>query len=401
MSDNNLALAAGAAVAMALVGAALFCGGGGGEPAKKGKTGKGGKGGSSKDKGGKKPKEIEGKGKTKGKGAKGIKGKGQKGKPAPEPEPPATFANDEIDADEMAKLRAMRGRGGGGRRVGVSAETQDDSAESDIEEKPIAKTDEQLDRIEHAIEHNFLFANLDSKERAEVVGLMFERICTKGETIIEQGAPGDNFYVLEQGKVSVAVNDKQVATLEPGASFGELALMYNSPRAATIVAEGKCTLWAMTRQTFRKKVNNAAAAKRDKYKDFLKGVALLQNIEDYERNQIADALTESDYADGDTIIAQGDEGADMYILVEGAAKALIKGVKGHLNGGAVKMYKPGDYFGELALMTDSKRAATIKATGQAKCVVLDREVFEGLIGKCQDILQRTSSGYNNIDDDAE
>jgi hypothetical protein len=96
---------------MALVGAALFCGGGGGEPAKKGKTGKGGKGGSSKDKGGKKPKEIEGKGKTKGKGAKGIKGKGQKGKPAPEPEPPATFANDEIDADEMAKLRAMRGRG--------------------------------------------------------------------------------------------------------------------------------------------------------------------------------------------------------------------------------------------------------------------------------------------------
>jgi CRP-like cAMP-binding protein len=71
--------------------------------------------------------------------------------------------------------------------------------------------------------------------------------------------------------------------------------------------------------------------------------------------QIADALTESDYADGDTIIAQGDEGADMYILVEGAAKALIKGVKGHLNGGAVKMYKPGDYFGELALMTDSKR----------------------------------------------
>jgi hypothetical protein len=47
------------------------------------------------------------------------------------------------------------------------------------------------------------------------------------------------------------------------------------------------------------------------------------------------------------------------------------------------------------------QAATIKATGQAKCVVLDREVFEGLIGKCQDILQRTSSGYNNIDDDAE
>ena len=120
-----------------------------------------------------------------------------------------------------------------------------------------------------------------------MVGLMFERICTKGETIIEQGAPGDNFYVLEQGKVSVAVNDKQVATLEPGASFGELALMYNSPRAATIVAEGKCTLWAMTRQTFRKKVNNAAAAKRDKYKKFLKGVALLQNIEDYERNQVA------------------------------------------------------------------------------------------------------------------
>eukprot|EP01052_Picozoa_sp_SAG31_P011285 SAG31_NODE_636_length_13344_cov_8.492451_5_plen_130_part_00 len=74
--------------------------------------------------------------------------------------------------------------------------------------------------------------------------------------IKSQGEPGDNFYVIETGRCRVEVNGTQVAELEEGGSFGELALMYNAPRAATCIAsDGGCTLWAMTRQTFQKKVD--------------------------------------------------------------------------------------------------------------------------------------------------
>eukprot|EP01052_Picozoa_sp_SAG31_P011284 SAG31_NODE_636_length_13344_cov_8.492451_4_plen_88_part_00 len=58
--------------------------------------------------------------------------------------------------------------------------------EPEVAEVPIPKDEEQLDRIEHAIAHNFLFQNLDKNVRDEVIGLMFERRCKAGEVIIKQ-----------------------------------------------------------------------------------------------------------------------------------------------------------------------------------------------------------------------
>ena len=54
------------------------------------------------------------------------------------------------------------------------------------------------------------------------------------ETIIEQGDDGDNFYVIDSGEVDVYVNGNYMTTISDGGSFGELALIYGTPRAATV-----------------------------------------------------------------------------------------------------------------------------------------------------------------------
>ena len=69
----------------------------------------------------------------------------------------------------------------------------------------------------------------------------------------------------------------------PGDSFGELALLYNCPRAASIIAKTQCTLWGLDRQTFNHIVKDAAAKKREKYEAFLSKVEILKEMQPYER----------------------------------------------------------------------------------------------------------------------
>jgi len=121
--------------------------------------------------------------------------------------------------------------------------------------------------------------------------------------VITQGDPGDYFYVVEKGTFHVYVNPAgklqpgadglgpNVATIEAGGSFGELALMYNAPRAATVVsATPNCTLWALDRLTFRRILMESTFARRRMYESFLEEVPLLSVLSPYERSKIADAL---------------------------------------------------------------------------------------------------------------
>lgn len=86
---------------------------------------------------------------------------------------------------------------------------------------------------------------------------------------------------------------------QPGdEAFGELALLYNAPRAATIIAKTASTLWQLDRNTFNHIVKDAAQNKRTKYEDFLQSVPILQTMDHYERSKIADAIKELKFSAG-------------------------------------------------------------------------------------------------------
>jgi len=78
-----------------------------------------------------------------------------------------------------------------------------------------------------------------------------------------------------------------------GDVFGELALLYNAPRAATIKADNASALWVLDRNTFNHIVKDASQNKRQKYENFLSTVPILSNMDRYERTKMADAIKES------------------------------------------------------------------------------------------------------------
>lgn len=186
----------------------------------------------------------------------------------------------------------------------------------------------------------------------------------------------------------------KVNTIGPGGSFGELALMYNAPRAATVVSTEPSTLWALDRVTFRRILMDSAFQRRRMYEAFLEEVPLLSSLKPYERAKIADALDTIKHPPGETIIKEGDPGESFYLLESGEAEAYKQGVD-H----PVKKYKRGDYFGELALLDDKPRAATVVSKTAVKVAQLGRDGFKRLLGPVQDIMRRTDYDTNARTDD--
>ena len=104
---------------------------------------------------------------------------------------------------------------------------------------------------------------------------------------------------------------------------------------------------------------------------------------------MADAVKEKKFKTGDTVITQGESGDIFFILVEGEAKATLNDDPNK----AVMNYKPGDYFGELALLRGEPRAANVIAESDLKTICLDRKSFKRLLGPLDDILKRNMGNY--------
>jgi cAMP-dependent protein kinase regulator len=227
----------------------------------------------------------------------------------------------------------------------------------------------------------------------DVIDAMFEKRAVPGEHVIEQGDDGDNFYVVDQGKYDVLVTvngeQKRVHMFEDQGSFGELALMYNMPRSATVVAKTKGVVWAMTRKSFRTIVLNAAFKKRKMYEGLLEGVPMLTSLDQYERMNLADALTPRIFQDS-IIIKEGDVADGMYFIEDGLVRITI--TKDGKETEVARSAK-GKYFGEMALVENKPRSANVYTVGKVKLAFLEVESFERLLGPCLDIMKRTIAKY--------
>uniref|UniRef100_A0A7M4FHU8 cAMP-dependent protein kinase type II-alpha regulatory subunit n=1 Tax=Crocodylus porosus TaxID=8502 RepID=A0A7M4FHU8_CROPO len=264
------------------------------------------------------------------------------------------------------------------RRVSVCAEAfNPDEEEEDTEPRVVhPKTDEQRCRLQEACKDILLFKNLDQEQLSQVLDAMFERKVKPQEHVIDQGDDGDNFYVIERGLYDIFVTrDNQsrcVGRYDNHGSFGELALMYNTPRAATIVATTEGSLWGLDRVTFRRIILKNNAKKRKTYELFIESVPLLKSLEVSERMKIADVIGEKIYQDGERIISQGDKADSFYIVESGEVKILIKSKtmtskEANQEVEIARCHK-GQYFGELALVTNKPRAASAYAVGEVKCL---------------------------------
>jgi len=306
--------------------------------------------------------------------------------------------DDPSDDESMLSDEEIRRNGinmqGATRRKSVFAEGYDPEAEEDSEDTSVIypKTDLQRRTLKEAVKEILLFRSLEFEQLNEILDAMYEYKVNSGDYIIRQGDDGDNFYVVERGLYNIYVNGQQlVGKCEDSGSFGELALMYNMPRAVTIQASTDGVLWALDRQTFRRIVLRNAFQKRKMYEALIENVPLLSELSDYERMNVADALIPKNYASGDVIVKQGDPADGMFFVEGGIVEVFVDGASGTRK--KVSDIEKGGYFGELALVTHKPRAASVIAQSDVRLAFLDVNAFERLLGPCMDLMKRNIDDY--------
>jgi CRP/FNR family cyclic AMP-dependent transcriptional regulator len=96
-----------------------------------------------------------------------------------------------------------------------------------------------------------LFSDLEDRELQQIANSMKERTFSSGQQIAVEGQSGVGFFVIEDGNATVTVGGEDVRTLGPGDYFGEVALISQSPRTATVTADTDLKTWGMTFWDFR------------------------------------------------------------------------------------------------------------------------------------------------------
>ena len=212
------------------------------------------------------------------------------------------------------------------------------------------KTKEERLTINKALKNNVLFRHLDEEQLKALESAMFSVIKKKDEIIIKQGDLGDNFYIIDAGVVDIFVNEidakpqeeinskmeedsyesmiygRHVERYKAGNFFGELAILYNSPRAATCIAKTNIVkLWAIDRISFKKIIMSTSFTKHNLCLHFLQNVCIFSHLNRKELSMIADVMEEESFSKGDVIFRQGDYGSKFYIIKEGTAICLRHG----------------------------------------------------------------------------
>ncbi|KAM3144484.1 hypothetical protein pb186bvf_003353 [Paramecium bursaria] len=274
--------------------------------------------------------------------------------------------------------------------------------------KFVEKADDQKLKISNRLNQAFMFAALEVKEKQIVINAMEIKSYKPNDWIIKQGEEGDFLYVVDSGELDcfkkIGDEQKLVKKYAPGESFGELALLYNAKRQASIQARTECTLFALDRNTFNTIVKDSAMRffyilftksifrKREEYLQVLKKIDILSEMDQFEKSHVADGIKQYTYKEGDYVIREGEQG-DIFYMIESGSLIATKTINPGEEPVKVYEYKNGDYFGELALLKNIPRQANVVATSEVKLIYLDRECFKRLMGPLEDILKRNMEKY--------
>ncbi|XP_077443864.1 cGMP-dependent protein kinase 2 isoform X2 [Stigmatopora argus] len=246
----------------------------------------------------------------------------------------------------------------------------------DILKSRVKKTSSETALIVKSIQKNDFLSRLDDEQIAMMVDLLETLAIARGGEVIKEGTEGDSMYIVAAGELLVTQAGRDLRTLTGGDVFGELAILYNCKRTATVKAKTEVRLWCMERQTYRTIITNKSKKKREQLLGFLRTSRTLKDLNDVQLSKIIDSMEEVKYQNKDVIVREGAEANTFYIILKGEV-LVTKNVNGLQK--PIRRMGKGEHFGEQALIREVLRTATCTADGPVTCFSIDKEVFEETI----------------------
>ena len=287
-------------------------------------------------------------------------------------------ANESVTTDATKSNNHKGNRGGKKKKEKLQVVAKDKSEKQVNYEKKVLElihdknpAKEDYDIIYDIISNHFFLQTLTHQAKEEIIVSMSLYKVSKGVTLYTQGLPGNYWYIVQSGELSVFMNNKEVGKLKNGQSFGERALMDGTLRSNTIIADTDCKLWALKRQVFRKIIEFIFTSNYEENMKFLDQVNI--PIESTLKSIMANNLIQERYLKGQYICREGEFGNSLYIIKDGEVECL----KGE---NVIRILKKGDNFGQKALLEGDVRSLDVRAKTDCKIYSISSEFFKNQYG---------------------
>ena len=257
-----------------------------------------------------------------------------------------------------------------------------------------------------------LFSELPLGVLRQCIDAMEEKNIPAATDVIKQGQIGDIFYFIVEGeleckmqfiKVTKEGNRKKVEKFEPklvkiygpGDYFGELSLLYHSPRRGTIKTSTDVKAYILSRTAYKKILMKSINDKVVKKINMFKKVPIFETLTDEEFDKLEEISKEAIYYKGETVIKENEYSNALFIIDKGKCIATHTDENGKVPT-KTRDYKEGDILGERALLKAEKRPENIIVESDVvKFICIDRFNFKNNLGSLEPILMRNMELYNS------
>ena len=226
-----------------------------------------------------------------------------------------------------------------------------------------------------------LFANVNGLVLRELV--LASKLLTPaaGEVIFKQNDYTNTFFTILKGAVEVEAGGGQKIDIAEGQFFGEISLLSGRRRAATVRAAESCVLLESPRREMIKLMNSYADVRRVVDEHFIirtLRATLVPEAPFEELHEVAKAAELKSYKAGDILFSEGDE-ADSVHLIRSGSVSISKRIGGR---DIVTSYlAAGNYVGEMGLLGNANRSATVCATVATESISLDAVTFLSMLDR--------------------
>jgi len=257
------------------------------------------------------------------------------------------------------------------------------------EERPKSKPNdvgpENRKFLSKVLQKHFLFAGLEDNERNSVIDYMIMQKVSAGEVIFSQGDAGDCCYIIQGGVFTVTITDQPNFSkqLRSKHTFGELAMLYDVNRTATVTCKEAGSIWQMSGDCFRDCMEKLSDKHLATALSFLDSDPNFSKMEPEDRKKLAGACTVQVFCRNEQILREGEVGDWMFIVIEGNVQTVDR------HGNAV-IKKPGTILGSAGLMYTKQQVSGAKAIDNVMCLALGKGNLERLIGPVEEVLRSSA-----------
>ncbi|MBN2342008.1 MAG: cyclic nucleotide-binding domain-containing protein [Deltaproteobacteria bacterium] len=230
-----------------------------------------------------------------------------------------------------------------------------------------------------------LFSSMDEDALLELINDLPLRHYDALETVVKEGEHGDSFFIIATGSVEIFKNNESLATLEEGAFFGEMGMIFPGPRQATVVTAEPCDLFEVSKSQLEEMTTRHPRvgqvllefAEQRLLDNLLNTSPIFAPFSTEDRQSLMDKF-EPYMLEADTVvIEEGGMSAGLYLIVAGEAEVSMSGNNGEVI--QVSRLKGNDIFGEVSLLSRSGAIATVTTVTECRVLVLPKGRFDELI----------------------